>query len=195
MTERPFCKSPMINIGFMMGTCLIGFLVLCVTPVHSISEESQIFFSGQIVSMTESRQEMVVRIKTRHSDDNDYRLILVEPFKKGIQSKEDAPFSGFIRGQWIKVWGHWKSDQHTHFLAVNTKSCRSGGCSDPTGILSRLKKKSGYYKKSKHSDAGGKQGGSGSGHGSSGGSGGSGGSGSGGSGGGGSGGGGGGGSK
>ncbi len=43
-------------------------------------------------------------------------------------------------GETIRLWGSREQEETPHFFATDIRGCKSGGCSDPTGVRSRLRK-------------------------------------------------------
>ncbi len=45
-----------------------------------------------------------------------------------------------VQGAIIRLWGSTAKEDSQYFLATDIRGCRKGGCSDPTGVRSRLRK-------------------------------------------------------
>ena len=120
---------------------LFLFLFYSVFPGLVFPQE---FLSGQVLSVNKIKMELVIDSKeTRGNKTKTERKILIRIAKKNALPRHDGKpvFPAYIKpGSRIRVWGYWKKDKNDVLFAHSIKGCAGGGCSDPTGIMSRLKK-------------------------------------------------------
>ena len=91
--------------------------------------------------------------KTVHPDAESGRAIVVRIAEENNLTRNGnrAGLPGCVRiGETIRLWGRKDRNIENSFLATDIRGCRSGGCSDPTGVRSRLlqgRKKNQRFKK------------------------------------------------
>ena len=108
--------------------CLIGF------PLHANGEE---FFMGKVLSVDTAKNEIEV-VPEALSDDKSGESANEESVF--VQSKVVLPPCVII-GAKIRLWGNRPPDHIKTFIATEIRGCRGGGCSDPTGVRSRLSRR------------------------------------------------------
>lgn len=128
-----------------MSRLIYLFLFLLVfNPILTSRAESQEYLSGQILEVNGKNMEIVIASEKKKKDEiNGGKTILIRMAKDNLfQKQNDHPFfpECVKPGNWIRIWGYWEEDTHNVMLASDIKGCADGGCSDPTGIMSRLKK-------------------------------------------------------
>lgn len=75
------------------------------------------------------------------------------------QSDGQVVFPGWVSpGATIRLWGNRGETEELLFLVTNIRGCKSGGCSDPTGVRSRLRKMRERTNKSPEADGSGPKG-------------------------------------
>ena len=124
---------------------IIFFLFLSLlVPSWGGAEE---FLSGQIVGMNEQKMEFVIQCENQQNNKEkkteNNRNILIRVTKKNVLVKKNGKsvFPECIKtGDQIRVWGAWGNNKQNILLAHDIKGCKGGGCSDPTGIMLRLKR-------------------------------------------------------
>ena len=126
-------------------TFIIFFLSLFV-PSWGFSEE---FLSGQVVEVNNKEMEFVIQCKEQQNNkvneekSENNKKILIRVAKKNVFVKKNGRlvFPECIKtGDQIRVWGAWGNNKQNILLAHDIKGCKGGGCSDPTGIMLRLKR-------------------------------------------------------
>ncbi len=138
----------MWNITIFLKILFIITLLFC--GVFSSPALSQEFLSGKILEINRDKMEIVIGVEEIEEGKTVYRKKVVVIADKNIFSEindgktvlSESP----VIGEQIKIWGKWKDKKSGVLLASTIKKCRSG-CSDPTGIISRLKKYLGKQKK------------------------------------------------
>jgi len=55
-------------------------------------------------------------------------------------------------GETVRLWGHAEDSDDSLFIANDIRGCRHGGCSDPTGVRSRLSKVQQYEQNGEDAD-------------------------------------------
>lgn len=117
-------------------------LILCVFPVRGHAE----FLYGQVVEVNRDAQEFV--LVTLLPDKNETDLsgntarIRVKAMGEMLPQAEDGDslLPGCVQvGKRVRVWGESPASGST-FLATDVRGCGGMGCSDPTGVRSRLQK-------------------------------------------------------
>lgn len=71
-----------------------------------------------------------------------------EHFTVRIAEENDLPVRGgeiafpecVVKGATIRLWGITEQTDPPLFIAADIRGCRHGGCTDPTGVRSRLRK-------------------------------------------------------
>ncbi len=168
-----FCRSFMVSIllllcfGVRPGACQ-DFLVAKVLDVHVEQMEIEVSPVGRMTESLAAKPGEILLVQV--ADKNNL------PQKEGRVS-----FPGcVVIGDTIRLWGAYARGRADRFMVTDIRGCRGGGCLDPTGVRSRLRR---GRRNSQHSEsdvdgggfANGRGGDRGDGHGGGGGNGGSGG--------------------
>ncbi len=97
----------------------------------------QDFFMGKVLSFNTIEKE----IEVAPQSSNNTKL---EPALKGekvlVHSKIALP-ACVTTGADIRLWGEVLQGETNTFIATDIRGCRGGGCSDPTGVRSRLSRR------------------------------------------------------
>lgn len=119
--------------GFMRHLFLyICLAVLCLsTPAYC-----QDFIVARVVSVSHDQLELIV-VPAAH-ESSETRVQIAED--NSLPQYEGKPvFPDCVaEGTDIRLWG--EAVEKNRFLAKDIKGCRHGGCLDPTGVRSRLKR-------------------------------------------------------
>lgn len=111
----------------------------------------QEFISGTILRINSEKPEILLGLKELSGGGSRYKqTVLIRPLQDNIFPKKEGR-SVFpdcvIEGEQIRIWGDWEGGNRQVFLANDIRGCKGGGCSDPTGIMSRLKRHSSPHRK------------------------------------------------
>ena len=122
---------------------LLFYMIAAVTQGYC-----QDFFMGKVLSFNTMEQE----IEVAPQKSNNKKL---ESGFKGenvlVQSKIALP-ACVSTGANIRLWGEVLQGEINTFIATDIRGCRGGGCSDPTGVRSRLSRR-GKYARSNWDDS------------------------------------------
>lgn len=115
-----------------------------VSPIVTGGASAQEFLSGQIIKANIETMEIVIGSYDHHNrESGSQQRILIRPAKDNILPKQGGKSlfpDCVIEGDQIRIWGDWQNGEQDVFLAHDIRGCKGGGCSDPTGIMSRLKR-------------------------------------------------------
>lgn len=129
-----------------------SFIIICCL-IFSHPVFAQEFLCGQVLKVNEKKEEFVMHLNfPRKNVEGVFQgkeSIQVRPAMKNILPNRagETILPGCVTaGNHVRVWGHWEKPGQNMLLAHDIRGCVGGGCSDPTGILSRLKKASRFKK-------------------------------------------------
>ena len=112
---------------------IIVFFATGIFPVFC-----QDFLVAKVQEMDNDTLQLAV--KSAESQDVEYTVrIAVEndlPRKSGRTVFPECVAPGAT----IRLWGHAEDSDNPLFITTDIRGCRHGGCSDPTGVRSRLSK-------------------------------------------------------
>ncbi len=95
---------------------------------------SREFLMGEV--LTVNHKTMEIEIQPQELPENKASDIQSEMLSVEVQS--NIPACATV-GATIRLWGQYqKGTSSRKFLATEIRGCRGGGCSDPTGVRSRL---------------------------------------------------------
>jgi len=91
---------------------------------------------GKVLSVNSAKKEIEVspHISTKKQESG------IKGETVFVQSKIVLPACVII-GATIRLWGERLPGDSNTFIATDIRGCRGGGCSDPTGVRSRLSRK------------------------------------------------------
>ena len=116
---------------------LLFFLPNMALPALVFSQE---FLSGQVLMVDTKKMQFVIDHEKNRKKQKILVLLTKENALPRLGGKHVFP-ECVKEGNWLRIWGLWeKNKQDDIFLAHEIKGCADGGCSDPTGIMSRLRK-------------------------------------------------------
>jgi uncharacterized membrane protein YgcG len=118
-----------------MAGVITAIVLLCIT-VGVNDSFCQDFFMGKVLSINSQKKEIEVapQISTTKQESG------IEDETVLVQSKIALPACVII-GANIRLWGKRLPGAINTFIATDIRGCRGGGCSDPTGVRSRLSRK------------------------------------------------------
>ncbi len=98
---------------------------------------SQEFFVARVLEVSSENLELVV-ISTK---DTDSKVTVRIAGQNDLPRHEGQTFfpDCVAPGETIRLWGSNETTDDPYFLATDIRGCRKGGCSDPTGVRSRLR--------------------------------------------------------
>jgi hypothetical protein len=116
-------------------------LLFCIFwPLSRANSED--FFMGKVLSVNSARNEIEVAPEVL-TGDNSVSSATEENVL--VQSKVALP-ACVTTGSKIRLWGERLPDDITTFIATEIRGCRGGGCSDPTGVRSRLSRRGKHFR-------------------------------------------------
>jgi len=122
-----------------MVAVIVTSLLFCIiwSPLGANCED---FFMGKVLSVNSAKNEIEV-VPEVLKDNNSVSSATEENVL--VQSKVALP-ACVITGAKIRLWGERHPDDNT-FIATEIRGCRGGGCSDPTGVRSRLSRRGKHH--------------------------------------------------
>jgi len=112
---------------------IVIFLLLAASPARS-----QDFFVARVLEVNPKNLELLV-VSTTGTNSNVTVRVAGEndlPRHDGVSYFPEC----VVQGATIRLWGSTEGIGKPVFLATDIRGCRKGGCSDPTGVRSRLRK-------------------------------------------------------
>ncbi len=122
---------------------MLLWLAVDVTTVFSRE-----FLIGEV--LTVNHETMEIEIQSQGLPENKASEIQSEMLSVEVQS--NIPACATV-GATIRLWGRYqKGTSSNRFLASEIRGCREGGCSDPTGVRSRLSQRGNHRHKNREND-------------------------------------------
>ena len=116
----------------MIATSLLFCIIWA--PLRANGED---FFMGKVLSVNNAKNE--IEVVPEGLPDNK-SIASTKKESIFVQSKVALPACVII-GAKIRLWGKRLPDDIHTFIATDIRGCRGGGCSDPTGVRSRLSRR------------------------------------------------------
>ena len=152
-------STPVLRIkcqqrNFQMGKSHFFSIIIlcCLIFTHALA--AQEFLSGQVLDINEKKNEFMMHLESppENVEGLSHRkesIRVRSTMENALSQHSDGTFLPrcVAVGSHVRVWGHWENPGQDLLLAHDIKGCAGGGCADPTGILSRLKKALGLMDK------------------------------------------------
>ena len=122
----------------------------------------QDFFMGKVLAVDLEKMEIeIVPLAAgklfKTSSDNEAILVRIAEENNLPGEGEDVVFPRcVVVGDSIRLWGKRAQNSDHIFFATDIRGCRGGGCSDPTGVRSRLLQSRKKDQRRRHIDDAGK---------------------------------------
>jgi hypothetical protein len=130
--------------SLMLRSILFLIFTLLLSQSPQPQACAQDFFSGKIMEVNEKTVEILLAgVETEGVSIKEEQRYTIRIAHDNVFPKHNdkTVFPECVKpGNWIKIWGHLEEQQHHVIVAYDIKGCLEGGCSDPTGIMSRLRK-------------------------------------------------------
>lgn len=139
--------------------CVICFLYLFPGAGSAYCQD---FFMGKVLAVDLERMEIEIvplSIGKQSHKGSDNKAFFVR-----IAEENNLPEEGetivfprcVVVGDTIRLWGNRVQNEEHIFYATDIRGCRGGGCSDPTGVRSRLLQSRKNDQRRRHINDGGK---------------------------------------
>ena len=121
--------------------CVLSIVFTCVIPAYC-----QDFFVGKVVAVDVQKMEIEVEPQSPlqlFKEAESRRTVTVRLSKRNTIKTNDrsSPFPEcVVPGKKIRLWGEKEKSSNRVFTATDIRGCGGGGCQDPTGVRSRLRK-------------------------------------------------------
>lgn len=122
----------------------------------------QDFFMGKVLAVNLEKMEIeIVPLSTeklsKTGSDNEAILVRIAEENNLPGEGETVVFPRcVVVGDSIRLWGNRAKNGDHIFFATDIRGCRGGGCSDPTGVRSRLLQSRKHSQRRRHIDDAGK---------------------------------------